>query len=189
MTQTEEEMTAHEEDMTNKDTTSEEQTMSEIEQLQAEVEQWKELAQRKAAEVENIRRRAVEEKQQLMKTASEHLITHMLPVIDDLHSAVESAKNSTDADALRTGVEMIYKKALKIFEDHGVTIIEHGAGEPFDVHVHEALMHVPHDQYPEGHIVQTVQRGYALHEKVLRYAKVITSAGLPEHKDDSGDNA
>jgi molecular chaperone GrpE len=155
------------------------------EQLQAEVAEWKDLAQRKAAEVENIRRRAAEEKQHLARYAAEHLITHLLPVLDDLHSALDSARTSDDSEALRTGLEMIYKKAVKIFEEHGVTIIDHGPGQPFDVELHEALMHVPHEELPEGHIIQTVQRGYALHEKILRYAKVITSAGLPEHKDDA----
>ena len=155
-----------------------------FEDLQKEVEHWKDLAHRKAAEAENIRRRASEEKQHFMKYASEHLITHMLPVIDDLNSALESAKKGDDPEALRKGVEMIYKKAVKIFEDHGVSVIEHEPGAPFDVEMHEALMHVPHEDLPEGHIVETVQRGYQLHDRVLRYAKVITSAGLPEHKEE-----
>ena len=163
------------------DTTENELTPEE--QLQMEVQEWKELAQRKAAEAENVKRRASEEKQQLMQYAAERLITHMLPVIDDLHAATESARRSTDYEALRQGLEMIYKKALKIFEDHGVSVIEHEPGTPFDVHAHEALMHIPHEEHPEGHIVQVVQRGYALHDKVLRFAKVITSAGLPEHNE------
>lgn len=146
------------------------------------LEYWMNLAQRKAAEVENIRRRAAAEKEQMATYAAEHVITHMLPVLDDLHAAVESAKTTSDLNSLRDGVEMIYTKAMKIFQERGVRIISSGAGEPFNVDVHEALMHMPSDDHPEGHIVQIVQRGYALHDKVLRHAKVITSAGaLPPH--------
>ena len=151
---------------------------------------WKGLAQRKAAEVENIRRRAANEKEQMAHYAAEHVITHMLPVLDDLHAAVESAKTAKDFDSLRDGVEMIYTKAMKIFEERGVSIISSGEGEPFNVDVHEALMHMPHEDHPEGHIVQMVQRGYALHDKVLRHAKVITSAGsLPAADTDSDTNS
>ncbi|MCX6139744.1 MAG: nucleotide exchange factor GrpE [Candidatus Kapabacteria bacterium] len=143
-----------------------------IQRLRAEVEEWKDLAHRRSAEIANIQRRTQQERQDLMVYASEHMITRMLPVLDDLHAAVDAASKSSESSALRTGVEMIYAKALKIFEA--------GPGEPFNVEFHEALMHTPSDQ-PEGHVVQNVQRGYLLHEKVIRHAKVITSAGLPHH--------
>ena len=149
-----------------------------IQILQAELEEWKELAHRKAAETENVRRRAATEKQAMSMYASEHMITKMLPVLDDLHAAVESARNSSDADALRNGIELIYVKAKKLFEEAGVKIIEVGPGEPFNVDMHEALMHMPSEEVPEGHVVQVVQRGYSLHDKILRHAKVVTSAGL-----------
>jgi len=149
-----------------------------LQALQAEVEEWKELAHRKAAETENIRRRSALEKQAMATYASEHLITKMLPVLDDLHAAVEASKSSSDAGALRDGIELIYAKAKKIFEEAGVKIVEANEGEPFNVDMHEALMHMPSEEVPEGHIVQVVQRGYSLHEKILRHAKVVTSAGL-----------
>ena len=145
-----------------------------------DIEYWKGLAQRKAAEVENIRRRSNAEKAQMMEYAAEHVITQLLTVIDDLHAAVESAKTSTDYEALKSGLEMIYQKAMKIFEDRGVTIVSSESGDPFNVDLHEALMHMPTADFDEGQIVQVVQRGYALHDKVLRHAKVITSAGAPD---------
>lgn len=156
------------------------ETPTPLEALQAEMEQWRDLAQRKAAEVENIRRRAAQEKEQLISFASERLLTHMLPVVDDLHAAVESSRASDDVEALRQGLDMIYRKALKIFEDHGVSVIETNPGEVFNVDKHEALMHTPSAEHPDGHIIQLVQRGYALHDKVLRHAKVVTSAGDKE---------
>ncbi len=142
-----------------------------------ELAMWKDLAMRRAADVENIRRRAAQDKEYLVSYATEHFITKMLPVVDDLHNAVHASETTSDLEALRAGLRMIYDKAVKIMADAGVKIIEGGAGEPFNVDVHEALMHMP-SELPEGHIVQTVQRGYSLHDKVLRHAKVITSAGI-----------
>lgn len=154
----------------------------EIDEIHQELAQWKDLAIRRLAEVENIRRRTSQERAELLQHAAEHTIMRMLPVLDDLHAAVESAKGSSDADSLRQGIEMIYSKALRIFEETGVRIIEAAPGEQFNVNMHEALVHQP-SPHPEGSVVQIVQRGYQLHEKVLRHAKVITSAGLPEHED------
>ncbi len=154
---------------------------TDVQELMNQIEEWKDLAMRRAAELENFRKRAAQEKENLVRYASEHLITRMLPVVDDLHNAVEASKNSGDVASLREGIQMIYNHAVKIMSEAGVHIIESAPGEPFNVDVHEALMHMPSD-VPEGHIVQQVQRGYQLHDKVLRHAKVITSAGtLPEH--------
>ena len=75
-----------------------------------QVAHWKDVAMRKTAEVENIRRRTNLEKEQLINFANENLITHMLPVVDDLHAAVEAAKNSDDAASLKEGLNMIYQK-------------------------------------------------------------------------------
>ncbi|MBI2794185.1 MAG: nucleotide exchange factor GrpE [Ignavibacteria bacterium] len=155
-----------------------------IDSLRADVEQWRDLAQRKAAEAENVRRRSLQEKQTYMRYASEHLITRLIPVLDDLHAALEASKTATETDSLRTGIAMIYAKAKKIFEDAGVSIIEGGEGEPFNVDIHEALMHMP-SEMPEGFVVQVVQRGYSLHDKIIRHAKVITSAGLLSAGDSS----
>lgn len=155
-----------------------------IDSLRADVEQWRELAQRKAAEAENVRRHSLQEKQTYMRYASEHLITRLIPVLDDLHAAVEASKAAVETDSLRTGIAMIYAKAKKIFEDAGVSIIEGGEGEPFNVDIHEALMHMP-SEMPEGVVVQVVQRGYSLHDKIIRHAKVITSAGLLSTGDSS----
>ena len=71
---------------------------------------------------------------------------------------------------------MIFAKTMKIFEDAGVSVIEAEAGQPFNVDVHEALMLSP-SELPEGHVIQTIQRGYSLNERVLRHARVITSSG------------
>lgn len=133
------------------------------------------------ADHENTKRHHERTLRDLREYAAEHMITRMLPVLDDLHSAVEHSRTGADAEALRTGIEMIYAKAVKIFEDTGLAVIDVEPGHIFNVDMHEALMHTPSD-VPEGHVIQIVQRGYQLRDKVIRHTKVITSAGsLPEH--------
>jgi len=151
--------------------------LSELDTLRKEVDEWKDVAHRKAAELENVRRRSIMREQELMQYASEHLLTKMIPVLDDLAAAVEASAGSSDVASIKQGIDMIYAKATKIFEDAGVRIIGSGVGQPFDVERHEALMHMPSEAHPEGHVIQEVQRGYLLHDKVIRHAKVITSAG------------
>ncbi|MCO6465535.1 MAG: nucleotide exchange factor GrpE [Bradyrhizobiaceae bacterium] len=144
--------------------------------LEQELEEWKDLALRRAADIENIRRRHNAEREQMARFASESLLTKLLPIFDDLHHAVEAARKTEDAAALKEGLELIYAKTVKILAEVGVTAIDGESGEPFHVDLHEALMHTPSD-VPEGHLVQTIQRGYMLHDRVLRHAKVVTSAG------------
>lgn len=152
---------------------------AESEDLIQQVAEWKDLAMRRLAEVENIRRRTNIEKQELLIHAAQHTILNMLPILDDLHAATDASRSTVDVKALQDGIIMIYNKAVRIFEEAGVKVIEANPGDHFDVEKHESLMHQPSD-HPEGSIVQYIQRGYQLHEKVLRHAKVITSAGLPE---------
>lgn len=150
--------------------------LTELEQALQELEEWKDLAHRRTAEIANMQRRAAQERADLEHRAAERMIHKLLPIIDDLHAAVEASRSTADVSALQQGLEMIYTKTMRIFEDAGVAIIEAESGQPFNVDVHEALMLQP-SEVPEGLVIQTVQRGYSLHERVLRHAKVITSAG------------
>ncbi|MBL8000053.1 MAG: nucleotide exchange factor GrpE, partial [Candidatus Kapabacteria bacterium] len=131
-------------------------------------------------ELENFRRRTDREKEQLMLYASEKTFSRLVEMLDDLHAALEAGKSSTDYQAMLSGLEMIYTKAHKLYEDHGVKPLLADSGTPFNVEHHEALMHIPHPETPEGHVIQQVRRGYVLHDKVIRHAQVITSAGTPE---------
>ncbi len=149
---------------------------SELDQVLNELEEWKDLAHRRSAEIANMQRRAAMERADAEHRAAERMIHKLLPVIDDLHAAVEAGRTTSDASALRQGLEMIFAKTMKIFEDAGVSVIEADAGQPFNVDVHEALMLAP-SELPEGHVIQTIQRGYTLNERVLRHARVITSSG------------
>lgn len=147
-----------------------------IESLKSERDELKEQLIRKAAELENVRRRSIREKQEMIDYANERLLFRMLELLDDINSAADASGQSTDYESLAKGIEMIRAKAVKLFDEAGVTRMEDGVGKEFDVNYHEALMMSP-SEYPEGAVVQVIQPGYMLKEKVLRHAKVITSSG------------
>lgn len=163
---------------TNQDSSDESLDLSEkIGKLEAEKSELKEQVIRKAAELENFRRRTIKEKQELIEFGNEKLLFKFLELLDDINNAVDAGKKTTDYEALLKGLEMIHNKAEKLFLDAGVKQMDDPAGEEFDVDYHEAMMHVPNNEIPEGYVVQVIQNGYMLNDKVLRHAKVVTSAG------------
>lgn len=145
--------------------------------LEKEVEELKDLALRKTAELENFRKRTIKEKQDIVEYANEKLLAKLLPIIDDLEVAISTTEKSQDFAAFFEGMKLIQTKTLKTFEEVGVTPIEIEPNTPFNVDFHEAIMLAPSDTIEEGNIVQQVQKGYLLREKVLRHSKVITSSG------------
>ena len=148
----------------------------EVENLTKERDELKEQLVRKAAELENQRKRHLREKQEMLDYANQKLLFKMLELLDDINAAVDSGNNSNDYDALLKGLTMIRQKAHKLFEEAGVKAMPDATGEEFDVNFHEAMMTVPSD-LPEGCVVQTFQQGYLLNDKVLRHARVMTSSG------------
>lgn len=127
---------------------------------------------RKCAEFENFRRRSIKEKAELILNGGEKVITKILPVIDDMERAIENGKKTDDVATLREGMELIYKKFLKILEGEGVKTIE-TLGKDFNVDYHEAIAMVPgQDDDKKGKVIDCVQTGYTLNDKVIRYAKV-----------------
>lgn len=143
--------------------------------VEAERNEFRDHAMRKVAELENFRRRTQQEKEDLTAYANQKLLQNILPIVDDLQRALELGRKGNDYKALLEGIEMVYNKALQTLGDVGVTSLE-PVGQEFDVNLHEALMRIP-SEAPEGQVVQEVQRGYMYKDKVLRHAKVITSAG------------
>lgn len=149
-----------------------------LEDLDKERTDLKEQLVRKAAEFENFRKRTILEKQDMVLYSNERLLFRMLELLDDMKAAVENGAKSTDYDVLFRGIEMIYQKATKIFEENGVKMMESAVGTPFNVDLHDALMVMP-SELPEGNVVQEISPGYLIHDKVLRHSKVITSSGAP----------
>ena len=150
---------------------------NEIETLKNEIYYLKDSVIRKTAEMENMRRRMEKEKQDIILYANEKLLNSLVEIPDTITQALNAASKTNDYDSLLKGIELIYQKTVKLFENAGVKKIEINIGDEFNVDFHDALMQSPNEEIPEGHIVQVLQDGYMLGEKVLRHSKVITSAG------------
>jgi molecular chaperone GrpE len=140
------------------------------------VAQLKDTVARKIAELENFRKRTQKEKLELIEYANSKLLFKLLDIKDDFENALGHSSKSSADDMLK-GFEMINKKFSKIFEEFNVKEMESPVGQEFDVNMHEALMAQPSNEVEEGHIVQELQKGYTIGDKILRHAKVITSQG------------
>lgn len=159
-----------------------EELRTKVESLESEKNELYDQLLRKAAEFENFRRRTQKEKEDLLLYGNEKLLQNLLPILDDLNNAVAASKQSSDFDSLVAGLEMILQKTKKLFEQAGVSEIDNPVGKPFDFELHEALMNIP-SEVPEGYVIQELQKGYKLFDKVIRHTKVVTSAGLPENNE------
>ena len=128
--------------------------------------------QRVAAEYENFRKRAAREQERLVAHAHERLVRELLPVLDDLERTLEAAERHEEA-ALVDGVRLVERSLRKALEKEGLAeIATDGA---FDPHVHEALLTKPQDGAEPGSVLEVVQRGYRLGDKVVRPARVIVA--------------
>ena len=127
---------------------------------------------RKVAEFDNYRKRTMKEKTALILNGGEKVITKILPVIDDFERAIANGQTTDDAQVLREGLELIFKKFLKILEGEGVERIE-TENKDFDTDYHEAIAMVPGmGDDKKGKVIDCVQTGYTLNGKVIRFAKV-----------------
>lgn len=128
---------------------------------------------RLSAEFDNYRRRTLREKMELVKTGGESVILNLLPMIDNLDRAMTSIKETKDYDALKLGLELIYGKFQEFLTQNGVKEIE-SIKTDFDTDLHEAITKIPAPT-PElkGKVVDVVERGYYLNDKVIRFAKVV----------------
>jgi molecular chaperone GrpE len=129
---------------------------------------------RERAELENFKRRMQRERIEGLRFAVEPLARDLLPVIDNLERAVEHAASGGNGQPLLEGVRLVLKNALAVLERHGVTRVE-AAGQPFDPSRHEAVMQVPDAQRSPNQVVQQLEPGYTLHDRLLRPAKVSVS--------------
>ncbi|MEI6090879.1 MAG: nucleotide exchange factor GrpE [bacterium] len=147
-----------------------------IEKLHAENAELKDQLIRKAAELENFRKRTNREKQELLEYGNEKLQVRFLEIADDFENAFDAAEKSNADAKMLEGFQMIFRKLQKIFADHNIVEIEDPCGKQFDVNYHEAIMAMP-SEIEEGAVVQQVQKGYRCGDKILRHTKVITSKG------------
>ncbi|TFH36413.1 MAG: nucleotide exchange factor GrpE, partial [Bacteroidia bacterium] len=128
---------------------------------------------RLSAEFDNYRRRTLKEKMELTKTAGENLLINLLPVMDDFERAMKVMDSATDCKAMKDGIDLIYNKFRDFFKQNGVQDIESDKCD-FDTDLHDAVTKIPApDKKLKGKVVDTIQKGYYLHDKVIRHSKVV----------------
>ncbi len=127
---------------------------------------------RQAAEFDNYRKRTLKEKAELIKNGGERAIESILPVLDDFERAISTMQKSEEAEIYLTAVELIYSKFIKILEQNGLKKID-TQDKPFDTDYHEAIAMVPTpDESLKGKVLDCIQTGYTLNDKVIRHSKV-----------------
>ncbi|OEK06603.1 nucleotide exchange factor GrpE [Roseivirga misakiensis] len=144
------------------------------EKLQVELAEAKDKYLRLYSEFENFRRRNAKERIELVKTASADLMTDLLPTIDDFERANQANEKQDDVDSLKEGFSLIHNKIYKTLEGKGLKVMETKKGTDFDADLHEAVTQFPVEEKKlKGKIIDTVEKGYYLGDKVIRFAKVV----------------
>ena len=152
--------------------TGEEQLAHMLEEAQQMVREEKDKYLRLSAEFDNYRKRTLKEKAELIKNGGEKTLTAILPVLDDFERALKNMETSEETKAMKEGVELIFNKFQKILGQEGLQKIE-TEGKEFDTDFHEAIALIPAPSEDlKGKILDCVQTGYMLNEKVIRHAKV-----------------
>ncbi|HVZ40000.1 MAG TPA: nucleotide exchange factor GrpE [Candidatus Kapabacteria bacterium] len=146
-----------------------------IEALERDNARLRDAALRAVADLENYRRRATAEREQVVIYGNERLLRSLLPIVDDMKRSIDMGGQSRDFDNFFQGVSMINDKFAKLLDGLGVKKIE-TVGQPFDVNLHEALLRQPSDE-PEDTVITELEAGYMFGDRVLRHAKVVVSAG------------
>ena len=143
-----------------------------LEKAQEEIAELKDKWLRSVAEFENYRKRTLKERAELILNGGEKFITAVLPILDDMERAIDNGKKTDDPEVLREGMELIHQKFMKTLEAQGVRKIETEDAD-FDTDVHEAVAMVPGmGDDKKGKVIDRLQQGYKLNDKVIRHAKV-----------------
>ena len=146
--------------------------ISELDKLSGELAEMKDKYIRLYSEFDNYRKRTAKEKLDTILNATEGLVKDILPVIDDFQRAKEAMEKSGDMEALKEGVDLIYAKLYKTLESKGLKPID-AKDQPFDVEVHESVTQFPAGEDKKGLVIDELEKGYFLNDKVIRYAKVV----------------
>ena len=155
--------------------TEEQQFIKELENAQKEVEDLKDKHLRLSAEFDNYRKRTLKEKAELIKNGAEKTMTAILPILDDFERALKNMEASEETKAMREGVELIFNKFHKVLNQEGLQVIE-TEGKDFDTDFCEAIALIPATSDDmKGKILDCVQTGYMLNDKVIRHAKVVVA--------------
>ncbi len=144
-----------------------------LQELQAKYNQLNDTYLRSRAEFENYRKRSLNEKAELIKNGGEKVLVNILPVIDDFERGLDALEKNADPAAVKEGIDLIYNKLQTFLKQNGVSEID-AIGKDFDTDLHEAVTMFPApDESQKGKVIDCVQKGYYLNDKVIRYAKVV----------------
>ncbi|MFW5699285.1 MAG: nucleotide exchange factor GrpE [Bacteroidota bacterium] len=164
------------EEVGNTDNKQEEDKVKEVdplEELQLKLSESQDKYMRLSAEFDNYRKRTLREKADLLKSAGEQLLVSLLPVVDDFERGMATISDAKDIKAVKDGVELIYSKFTDFLKQNGVHEIK-AVDEEFDTDLHEAVTKIPApNEDQKGKIVDVIQKGYKLNDKVIRFAKVV----------------
>ena len=153
--------------------THEAELEKELETAQETIEEQKDKYLRLSAEFDNYRKRTMKEKAELILNGGEKSLSSILPVVDDFERAIKTMETATDVQAVKEGVELIYNKFMATLAQNGVKVIE-TKDQPLNTDYHEAIAVIPApSEAQKGKILDCVQTGYTLNDKVLRHAKVV----------------
>jgi molecular chaperone GrpE len=156
--------------------TEENKEQSETDILKNELGEMKDKYLRLYSEFENFRKRTSKEKSDLIRTANEDVLVAVLPVLDDFERAIKAFGDDESQKATKEGVELIYQKLYKTLENKGLKPIN-AVGEVFNIDLHEAITQIPApSEDMKGKVIDEIEKGYFLNEKVIRFAKVVTGA-------------
>ncbi|MEY2905429.1 MAG: hypothetical protein RJA52_1445 [Bacteroidota bacterium] len=146
----------------------------EIAQLKNEIEELKDKYLRIFAEFDNFRKRSMKEKLEFMQTAGRETIEALLPVLDDFDRAKKIADTPGSKEIFSEGVQLVYQKLYAVLGTKGLKSMD-STGQPFDAEIHEAVTEIdaPSDEL-KGKVIDTLEKGYLLNDKIIRYAKVVT---------------
>lgn len=146
-----------------------------VEDLKAQVDKEKKEYLFLMAEFDNFRKRTLKEKSEIIKNAGENVLKGLLPIMDDFERGIKASETSGDSEAMKEGIILIYNKLKKYLAQNGVKEFDPN-DDTFDTEKHEAISVVPvPDESKKGKILDTVEKGYMINDKVLRHAKVVVA--------------
>jgi len=148
---------------------------AELQKVRDEAAEYKDRWLRSQAELDNYRKRAQREMADGRRYAGLDLLRDLLPVLDNLQRAVESAEKSADSSSLLQGVQMVRQQLETLFQQHQCQVID-ALHQPFDPAWHEAILQMPNAEHPANTVIQVTRQGYRLHDRVVRPSQVIVSS-------------
>lgn len=151
-----------------------ERLKEELEVARAEAEENRDRWLRSIAELENFKKRTKREAETWIRTANDHLVLNLLPVLDSFERALDHPPEEGGSESFRAGVELIFTQLKGALEKAGIDSIE-SVGHPFDPNLHDAMMQMESEEYDSGVVLEEIERGYTLNDRVIRHTKVVVN--------------